>query len=124
MRYVKVKVKRDVHTVYNRAVPEWEVPVLAFIFEEGNIENLGEFEPVDRDFPEPGMEFDRLTRAYGADPQSGVPFVASVYGQAQAGIRALKQAMDAARLEEEAESKPTTRARGTSRKAAADSLLT
>lgn len=103
MRYVKVKVKRDVNTVYNRAVPEWEVPVLQFIFEEGNVELLNEFEEAEgRDLPDAAFEFDRLARAYGSDPQSGVPYVASVYGQAQAGVRALKDAMDSA-VKEEAE---------------------
>lgn len=103
MQYVVVKVKRDTNTVHHKVVPAWEVPVLEFIFEEGNIEHTDEREDAPgKEYPEAGFEFDRLTRAYGADPQSGVAYVASVYGQAGAGIRALKAAIAAAREDDKA----------------------
>lgn len=103
MQYVTVKVKRDTNTVHHKVVPAWEVPVLEFIFEEGNIEHTDLTEDVPgREYPDPAFEFDRLTRAYGADPQSGVAYVASVYGQAGAGIRALKAAINAAKEDEKA----------------------
>lgn len=127
MRYVHLKVVRDTNTVYTRAVPEWEVPVLEFIFEDGNVQRTGSFEKVTHsDYPDAGVEFDRLIRAYGADPTSGVPYVASVYGNAGAGIKELGKAIAAAKAEDEAgdagaDSKPAPR-----RKRGADSeaLLT
>jgi hypothetical protein len=100
MRFTNVKVKRDTNTVYNRSVPEWEVPVLEFIFEDGNVERLGTFGEVARDYPAPAVEFDRLVRSYGADPQSGIPYVASVYGQASAGVRALGRAIEEAKADD------------------------
>ena len=126
MRYVQLKVVRDTNTVYPRAVPEWEVAVLEFIFEDGNVQRTGSFEKVTHsDYPDAGAEFDRLTRAYGADPQSGVPYVASVYGNAQAGIRALAKAIEAAKAEEAGgveDSKPAPR--GKRRGADSEALLT
>ena len=102
MRHIRIKIKRDTNTIHNRSVPEWEIPILAFLFDDGNIENLETFEPVAGDYPEPNSEYERLRMAYGFDPQSGIPYVASVYGQAQAGVRALNKAMVQAREEEEA----------------------
>lgn len=127
MRYVKLKVVRDTNTVYPRSVPEWEVAVLEFIFEDGNVQRLGTFEKVTHsDYPDAGAEFDRLTRAYGADPQSGVPYVASVYGNASAGIRALARAIEAAKeadaeADADADAKPAPRKR---RGADSEALLT
>lgn len=116
MRYVRVKVKRDTNTMYNRSVPEWEIPILEFIFEAGNVEVTDEFETLDRALPDAAYEFDRLVRAYGSDPQSGVPYAASVYGQERAGVKALAEAMRGS--SEADEPAPPTRARGRSRKAA------
>ena len=72
MLYQRVKVIRDVNTVYNRAVPEWEIPVLTFIFDEGNVTPQVSFEIVDRPYPEGGSEYDRLVRRYGSDTKSGM----------------------------------------------------
>jgi hypothetical protein len=103
MRYERVKVTRDPHTVYNRPVLPWEVAILEFTFGEGNVIRLeGEFESNDLEYPKPNEEFQRLALAYGSDPQSGVPYVASVYGQASAGVNHLRRAMEEARLAEEA----------------------
>jgi hypothetical protein len=128
MRYTRVKVKRDTNTVHNKTVPEWEIPLLEFIFEDGNVEVLEEYENVQaREYPTPAAEYQRLTQVYGSDPQSGVPYVASVYGQAQAGVRALAKAMESARAEELADAnelpapKPVARRKRAS--AEADALL-
>lgn len=96
MRYVRVKVKRDTLTTYSRSLPEWEIPVLEYIFEAGNIEREEVFEQVAAGYPDAGLEFDRLVRAYGSDPENGIPHVASVYGNGGIGIRALKREIDAA----------------------------
>lgn len=102
MRYERVKVKRDLNTVHNKDVAPWEVAVLEFIFEDGNVERLDEFVLVDRDYPDAAKEFERLVKCYGSDPQSGVPYAASVFGNASAGIRNLRKAIEEAKQEDEA----------------------
>lgn len=129
MRYERVKVKRDTNTVHNRAVPPWEIPVLEFLFEEGNVEPQGEFEEVAGEYPEANVEFNRLTQCFGSDPQSGTPYVAAVYGNAGTGIRALRKAIADAKTEDEeagpvvkSTPAPVTRSRR-QKESAADSLL-
>lgn len=102
MRYQRVKVQRDTNTVYNRPVPPWEIPILEFIFEEGNVTRLDSFETNDFQYPDPAVEFDRLARAYGADPKSGVLYVASVYGDSVRGVRELRTAIKEAQAAEAA----------------------
>jgi hypothetical protein len=121
MRRETVKIKRDTNTVYNVTVPVWEIPVLEFIFEDGNVEVLDMPVEIEREFPDARAEFDRLTRCYGADPQSGVPFVASVYGNAGTGVRALREAISKAKAEYE--SAAPKRSRAPRKAAEADSLL-
>lgn len=127
MRYERVKVKRDVNTVHNREVAPWEVPVLEFIFEDGNIEPLDEFVTVNRAYPTGESEMDRLIRVYGSDPQSGVAYANSVFGNARAGVKNLQKLIDEARANDEAAAKepvPTPVPSRRSRRAAeADSLL-
>jgi hypothetical protein len=101
MLYQKVKVIRDTNTVYNRAVPLWEIPVLTFIFDPGNVQPTGVFDMVDRPYPDAGSEYDRLVRRYGADAKSGVPHVASVYGSAIEGLRSLGRAIEEAEADED-----------------------
>ncbi len=106
MRYERVKVKRDTNTVHNVLVRPWEVPLLEFIFGEGNIEFLDEFEQVkDRDgntdtYPEAAKELERLCKVYGSDPKSGVAHANSVYGNARAGVRTLAKLIDEAKAED------------------------
>ena len=88
MRYERVKVKRDTNTVHNRAAPPWEIPVLEFIFEGGNVEPLGVFEEVAGEYPNAAQELDRLVKCYGSDPKSGEPYANSVFGNGRAGVRA------------------------------------
>jgi hypothetical protein len=126
MRYERVKVMRDTNTVHNRAVAPWEIPVLEFLFEEGNVERLEEFEEVSGEYPEASKELDRLVRCYGADPKSGVPYANAVYGNARAGVRTLQKLIDDAKIEDKAAAKtgtaPAPRKRGRPAKAA-ESLL-
>ena len=100
MRYERVKVKRDLNTVHNRATPPWEVPMLEFIFDDGNVEPLGEFVEVAGEYPEASKELDRLVRCYGSDPKSGVPYANSVYGNARAGVKALAKLIEDAKAED------------------------
>jgi hypothetical protein len=124
MRYERVKVKRDTNTVHNRAVPPWEIPMLEWVFDEGNIERLGVFEEVAGEYPEAPQELDRLVRVYGTDTKSGVPHANSVYGNARAGIRVLQKLIDDAKAEDEAAAPmPPPRAKRGRVARAADNLL-
>jgi hypothetical protein len=97
MRYVRVKVKRDTNTVHNSLVSPWEVPVLEYIFEDGNVEELEEHEENAREYPDAPAEFGRLVKAYGADPKTGIPYVVSTYGDGRTGVKALAAAIDEAK---------------------------
>lgn len=103
MHYQRVKVVKDpVATVMNRSVPGWEIPVLEFLFGSANIQQQGEYELVEREYPLAFAEFDRLEKAYGSDVKSGVPHVVAVYGSGDRGIRALQAAIDKAEAEDRA----------------------
>lgn len=128
MRYERVKVTRDQNTVHNRAVAPWEIPILEWLFEDGNVVRLGEFEEVAGEYPEPSKELDRLVKCYGADPQSGVAHAYAVYGNAKAGVRTLTKMIDEAIGSDEAAAKqtaptPAPAARRGRKAASADSLL-
>lgn len=110
MRYERIMVKRDSQTTYNKPVFPWEIPILEFTFEEGNVRRLNEFEDVAMPYPEARDEFFRLEKAYGSDPDSGIPYVASVYGQAQIGVSTLRKLIADAQAAEEA-AKPKRRRR-------------
>ena len=126
MRYERVKVKRDTNTVHNRAAPPWEIPVLEFIFEGGNIEPLGVFEEVAGEYPDASRELDRLVKCYGSDPKSGEPYANSVFGNGRAGVRAVQKMIDDAKAEDEAaalEKAPTPAPKAKRGRQVADSLL-
>lgn len=109
MRHEKVKVKRDLYTVTNKAVCPWEIPILEIIFEEESVERLNEFSRVKGDYPDPALEFARLTKVYGADTETKVPFAVMAYGNARTGVRNLAKAIQAAREEEAEARKPSNR---------------
>lgn len=103
MRWPVVKIVRDAQTaVISKSMPPWEVPVVEFIYGEGNVTETGEYDYNGFDDRTPEVEFDRLAKVYGSDPADDTPFVASVYGQGRIGIRELKKVMDAAKQESEA----------------------
>ena len=108
MRYERVKVSRDTNTVHNLAVAPWEVPILEFIFEEGNVVRTGVYEEVSRGprhpegYPDAAKELQRLVECYGHDPKSGVPYANSTYGNARAGVRSMQKLIDDAKAEDEA----------------------
>lgn len=101
MRYERCKITRDVNTVYNRAVSEWELPVLQYVFAEGNVVRTGQFEEVNGDYPDPVQEFNRLGNRYGSDPD-GKPFVETVFGQGRIGIRELAKLISDTKAADEA----------------------
>jgi hypothetical protein len=135
MRHERIKVKRDNNTVHNLTIAPWEIPVIEYLFDEGNVERLGQFVTLDREYPDPREEMQRLEKAYGADVQTNVPFAVSVYGAMRTGVRVLAKAIEAAREEEEEEDEeteplkpapkplPPRKPARSSRSAAADPLL-
>ena len=127
MRYEKVKVTRDTNTVHNREVPPWEIPILEYLFEGGNVVRTGEFvTPTpgklinQGEYPDPKRELNRLIDAYKSDPKSGIPYAISVYGNGKVGERALQRMIDDAREADEAAEAPVARKR---KGRAAESLL-
>jgi len=126
MRFERVKVIRDTNTVHSKFVVPWEIPVLEFVFDEGNVERTDEYIENGAEYPSAASEYDRLTRCYGKDPQSGVAYVASVYGNAGAGVRALAKAMKDAQAEAVADPAPKLQMTSTSHRQGAvveDALL-
>lgn len=99
MRYERVKVKRDERTTYNREVLPWEIAILEFTFGDDAVEPLGDFVDNDAEYPEARKEFLRLQQVYGLDPESGIPYVAHVYGQASAGVKAIGRVIKEAEQE-------------------------
>jgi hypothetical protein len=99
MRYEIVQVTRDLHTKYSRAFPPWEIAVLEHLFEDGNVLRTGEYETIrdDRGYPDARVEFARLSKVYGKNPENGVEYVAEVFGQSRAGIHLLEQQIEMAR---------------------------
>lgn len=100
MRYERVKITKDTNTIYNRAVPPWEIPILEFVFGEGNVVPLGVFEVAPIDAPTAAEEHQRLSLKYGIDKETGTDFVAVVYGASRIGIREVGKAMETAKQEE------------------------
>jgi hypothetical protein len=98
MRYEVIKITRDTNTVYSRAVPQWELPILEFIFGEGNVVPTDKFEKAPRDYPEARDEYERLSKKYGTDKETGTDFVATVYGSSRIGIREIGKAIEAVKV--------------------------
>lgn len=129
MRYERVKVTRDTNTVHSREVAPWEIPVLEYLYEEGNVVRTGEFVDVtpgkliNQEYPDGPTEFKRLIDAYKGDPKSGIPYAISVYGNGRAGERALQKLIDDAKSEDKAAVTPAPTPRKARPAARADALL-
>ena len=128
MRYERVTIKRDLQTVHNKEFAPWEIPILEFVFEDGNVQRLDEFVEAAREYPDAHKEFERLTKAYGSDPQSGVPYAASVYGNAGVGVRNLRKAIEDAKSADADAAKedapvPVQKSKRSRQSQTADSLL-
>jgi hypothetical protein len=121
MRHERIKIKRDNHTVHNTTVAPWEIPIIEYLFDEGNVERLDEFVQADQDYPDPAQEMVRLQKAYGADVKTDIPYAVTVYGAARAGVKALAKAIESAKEEDDAAARPRTRNRR--RPHAGDALL-
>jgi hypothetical protein len=100
MRHEKVIIKRDTNTVHNKTIAPWEIPILEYLFDEGNVIRTGEYVQADVDYPPAAEEMTRLMKAYGADSKTDIPHAVTVFGAARVGVRALAKAIDAARAED------------------------
>lgn len=100
MLFEQVIVIRDQHTKITRAVPTWEIPVLHLVYDQGNIQQTGIFEKVEREYPDPGVEFHRLGENYGVDRETKTQFVSLAYGPSSTGLRALAKAIRDAETDE------------------------
>jgi hypothetical protein len=101
MRHEKVIIKRDNHTVHVKTMAPWEIPIVEYLFDEGNVTHTGEYVQADQYYPPAAEEMTRLMKAYGSDVKTDIPHAVTVYGAARAGVRALAKAIDAAKEEED-----------------------
>ena len=124
MKFKRYKIIRDTNTVYNRPVAPWELPVLELVFDEGNVQETDQVDPTEQTAPDPAVEFDRLTRAYGEDPQTHVPYASIVYGSGNRAVANLKRAIKEAFEESDDEAAaPAPKARKRKTTEVADALL-
>lgn len=109
MLHIRVMIdKGDGNTKYSRGVPAWEIPILEFLFGEGNVTRVGESEKVmdvndgtkDRPYPNARDEYIRLENNYGSSPKDATAYVAAVYGNVPIGLRELQKAIDQAKVDE------------------------
>jgi hypothetical protein len=106
MRHERVKIVRDTNTVHNKTVAPWEIPVIEFLFDDGNVQRQdGEDDQFvnagDTEYPDAASEMTRLILAYGEDRKSGVPFAVSVYGAGARGVKNLAKAIEEAQRAEQ-----------------------
>lgn len=106
MRYSRVSVTRNETSRVSLTVPAWEIPILGLIYGDENIVDSGDTVDNDSDYPSAEAEFDRLSRRYKDNSETGVSFVGAIYGQGPAGIRALKAEIDEVHFDERPEDRP------------------
>lgn len=109
MRRLNVRLTRSENESAQLAIPAWEIPVLQAVHGPEKVEVDEDSETFDElPYPNAGQEFDRLSRRYKEDIQSGVLFVAAIYGQPPLGLNKLAEAIAA---EKSKEVKPATAAK-------------
>lgn len=124
MRHERVIVKRDERTTHNKTMCPWEIPIIEYMFGDGNVTRTDQFVEVPgAEYPDAVSEMDRLTRVYGSDPETKVPNAATVYGTARKGIRELAKAIEAAQEDEEGAKQKPKRKANQAQRAAAHALL-
>lgn len=111
MRYETVKVKRDSNTTNHLSVAPWELAILDYLYDEGNVIRTSQFVEADREYPEPAQELERLKKVYGSDPETKELHAVAVFGVGRTGVKAMAAAIDEARDAEHAAAKPKARKR-------------
>lgn len=105
IRCNEVLVTRDANTIIPRQVWPWELPLLEELYGAGSVVVAGEFER-EYDLPETEQELARLTRLYGSEEESKIPYVEVVYGRSTNGMRQLQRAIAQSVVDEEAKRGP------------------
>lgn len=93
MRYVMVRVERNEHLAIARPVAPWEIPVLELVHGQEKIIVVGD-EFIDRELPDAGAEFDRLSARYGEHVPTETAYSVMVFGQAPKGIQAIAEMIE------------------------------
>lgn len=84
MRLITVRVEKAPETHATISVAPWELPLLQLIHRQ--VVEVGEVH-VERDFPEPASEYQRLETRYGFDVESSeTPYVTQIYGHGPARL--------------------------------------
>ena len=95
-KYTRIQINRSETTTITKDVAPWEVAVVAAVNGGDRILEIGET-PVNRALPDAAVEYDRLVAKYKSDPNTGIEYVASVYGTGRRGVEALAKEIDKAR---------------------------
>ena len=95
--YQKLDIRTSELTNTRVEVAAWESPILQAVHGE-NVTFISE-SVLDREAPEAGDEFVRLSERYKGETEESAPFVTMVYGQFGPGVAALQKAITAATQE-------------------------
>jgi hypothetical protein len=71
--------------------PPWELPILEEVH-KGQIEVIGEMR-CGLSVPHPEDEYSRLERRFSRNKETGIPYVAQIYGSGSIGVQNLATAM-------------------------------
>lgn len=106
MRFQTAKVIRDTNHSVSTAFAPWELPILEYLYEAGNVQIQSELEVNDagRELPEAGDEFARLVGRYGRNTDTGVSHAEEVFGRGNQGVKALAALIDNERAREKSAS--------------------
>lgn len=98
MRFVTAKVQRDTNHSHSADYAPWEIPILQFVHDEGNVTVTGEVVVVGRALPDPSDEMARLVTRYGKSEGGKTPIVMEVFGAGQGGLNALTALIEKERV--------------------------
>ncbi len=101
--YFRCLVVRDAMTKIPKQGPLWELELLKEIYGQGGLEDVEEFEFEGRQPLAPDEEMGRLSRNYGRDKDTKIPYAEVTFGRGSAGVRVLEKSMRAAIVEDEPE---------------------
>lgn len=97
--YVQALIEKNEHFSHPVWVYPWELPVLAAAHRDHGITELRRAVFNKKVAPEVETEFDRLANKYKGPEGTDIPYVVSVYGHGQMGLRKLQEEMIAAARE-------------------------
>lgn len=96
MRKVRIEVRKSELQTQTIEVGEWEVPVLMAVHGPEAVQHVKALPKAKGEVPDDAAsEYARLAEKYGSNEESGLAFVAEVYGQHGAGLMNLSRAIEA-----------------------------